>query len=120
MPVNVPMVTPVRRSSERLTTTVPVAPANRPVPPVMVCVSARARFGNSRPNTSPMVLAKIRSPLAAVQTTVPSPCPVVSSIVMSAAYPNWPTCVPFPVPDKTMQVALYSFGRLKVPLERQI
>ena len=54
-------------SGSALVMIVPDAPTNRPVPPVMLCVSMRAMFGKSTDTISPWVLAKIWSPLARIE-----------------------------------------------------
>ena len=77
-PSSVPVVTPVARSKMRSTWMLPVAPANRPVPPVTVAVSVMATtLGGSTMTAVPAKSAVIVSPLAAVMRYVPTPVRVV-------------------------------------------
>ena len=99
--------------SERATTILPEASANRPVPPVMVWVSVIVAVGNAM-TACPADVVKILSPLAAVHMAVPLPIPVVVSTVKSEVSLNRPNCVASPVPTSCRRAPVVSVAS-KVP-----
>ena len=89
-PESDPEETPVTMLAEREMRMVPDALANRPVPPVMVWVSAIVTVGNTKMSPCPTTLATISSPLAAVHVAVPVAFPVARVTVKSALRANRP------------------------------
>ena len=75
----------------------PDAPANRPVPPVMMWVSVTTKNGGGGATTCPVVVVMIWSPLAAVHTAVPEAV-AAGVTVNSEVNLNRPRWVASPVP----------------------
>jgi hypothetical protein len=86
-PSNEPSVTPLAWLNCRWTVNEPLAPANRPVPPVTVpCSTIEIRGG--APSACPVKPAVSVSPLAAVNVYVPSPMRVAKFTVCGNAAVN--------------------------------
>jgi len=67
VPWNEPEVKPVAKLTKRSTGKLPAAPANRPVPPVMVFISTmRLTPGICVGSPWPTIVVKMLSPLAAI------------------------------------------------------
>src|SRR5947209_16548498 len=86
VPVKEPVVTPVTVFFKRVTVKVPVAPANRPVPPVMIAFSSMVRTPGAVSVACPLAVPNTVSPLAAVNTKVPVPILLLVSTVASSVY----------------------------------
>jgi hypothetical protein len=81
-PSNEPEVTPVARSIRRVRVKLPLAPAKRLVPPVIVYISViRATPGVPVSTLVPATVAKMLSPLAAINWPDPAAVPFVRSTV---------------------------------------
>ena len=66
VPWSEPEVKPVTRFTKRSTVKLPWAPANRPVPPVIVSISVMLRTPGAVGSLDPATVVKILSPLAAI------------------------------------------------------
>jgi hypothetical protein len=81
VPVNEPEETPVASFNSRTPVKLPVAPSNRPVPPVIVDMSSIERIPGSAVGVAwPLPVVRRLSPLAATYVACPSPVLVVRSI----------------------------------------
>ena len=97
VPSKEPMVAPVTVFFKRATVKLPVAPTNRPVPPVIVAVSTMERTFGGVNVACPLMVPNTVSPLAAVNRKIPLPILVLVLIVASSVYVNSPRWVAFPV-----------------------
>src|SRR4051794_1382217 len=73
VPVKEAVVRPVTVFFKRATVKLPVAPANRPVPPVMIAVSTMGRTFGGVNVAFPLIVPNTVSPFAAVNRNVPLP-----------------------------------------------
>ena len=67
VPWNEPEVKNVTGLAKRSTVKLPWAPANRPVPPVMVLISVMLMRPEGKNSPDPRIVVKMLSPLAAIQ-----------------------------------------------------
>ena len=94
----------VFKSASRSTVKLPVAPANRPEPPMIVWTSTiRNTPGVSVGPLVPAAVVKISSPLAAVKRTGPDPVPSARFTVKCQVIVNRPrwVAIPPPLPSAT-------------------
>ena len=105
--------------AERSMVRVPDASANRPFPPVMVCVSVIVTVGNTTMSPCPTTVTRIWSPFAAVQVAVPVAFPVAVMTVKLALRVNRPRCVALPVPSRCL-TALASSPETMCSVDRSV
>src|SRR5438876_10466617 len=86
VPVKEPVVTPVTVSFKRVTVKVPVAPANRPVPPVMTIFSLMVRTFDAVSVACQLQVQNNVSQLAAVTRMHTDPILVIVSTQTSTAH----------------------------------
>jgi hypothetical protein len=121
VPSNEPVVVPLTGSNNRWAVKVPAAPANRPVPPVIVACSSIAKIG-VLVSAVPVKFAVTVSPFAAVKVYVPSPVLVAKFTVCGISSVNRPRSVAVPLAETTENARGGSSGVVvcepsKVPLK---
>ena len=95
VPSNEPITTPVAGLNSRRAVKLPLAPAIRPVPPVMTAFSTMCTIGPCC--AAPVKLAVSVSPFAAVNVYVPCPVAVAKFTVCGNVTVNCPSNVAVPV-----------------------
>ena len=107
VPLNEPQVLNVTGLACRSTIKVPWAPANRPVPPVMVWISVIPKKTSPRPGQAggafvgppkAVNVVSMVSPFSAIQWTDPVADPSTTFIALSCVNEKSPRWVPVPMP----------------------